>query len=164
MTTRRKFVTTSAGVVLLGTGAVNLLSTLGCGGGGGGNAGSPTPTPVPTQTPVVSGGIMTLPLADWPALSGADGALSFNVAPAGAIIVAHLDAGTTAGSYICLSSTCTHQGCTVVYQASDNQFHCPCHGSVYTNAGIVALGPSVTPLHAYTTTFDGATVTVDLNS
>ena len=160
MTTRRKFVATSAGMVLLGTGAVNLLTTVGCGG----DAGTPGPTPSPTATPNVSGGIMTLPLADWAALAAPDGALSFNGAPAGNVIVAHLDAGTGANSYVCLSSVCTHQSCTVKYQAGSNNFACPCHGSAFSSTGSVLNGPASLPLHAFTTTFDGTNVIVDLNS
>jgi isorenieratene synthase len=40
-----------------------------------------------------------------------------------------------------ISLTCTHQGCTV-HKAADGQFHCPCHGAVFTAAGKVVKGPA----------------------
>jgi carotenoid phi-ring synthase / carotenoid chi-ring synthase len=40
-----------------------------------------------------------------------------------------------------ISLTCTHQGCTVQPQA-DGQFHCPCHGAVFDQAGRVVRAPA----------------------
>lgn len=45
-----------------------------------------------------------------------------------------------------VSAVCTHLGCTVNYFASDNEFHCPCHGSIYTINGKVIHGPAPQPL------------------
>ena len=44
------------------------------------------------------------------------------------------------------SGVCTHLGCTVKYFGTDNQFHCPCHGSVFANDGKVIHGPAPRPL------------------
>jgi cytochrome b6-f complex iron-sulfur subunit len=38
--------------------------------------------------------------------------------------------------------TCTHLGCTVNWQAAQNRFVCPCHGSQYDNQGRVVQGPA----------------------
>lgn len=162
MATRRRFVRTSAGMLLL-SGIVADLA-VGCGSDGGGAAGSPTPTPLPTPTPTISNGIMTLAVADYPSLAQADGSATFNVPSAGAIIVAHLDAQTGATAYVCLTRVCTHQGCLVNYDAGTNGFRCPCHNSTYATNGTNTGGPAPAPLHAYATTFDGTTITVDLNS
>ena len=35
----------------------------------------------------------------------------------------------TAGQVVAFSAICTHQGCVVA--AAGNEFHCPCHGSIY---------------------------------
>jgi cytochrome b6-f complex iron-sulfur subunit len=37
---------------------------------------------------------------------------------------------------------CTHLGCTVAWQAEQNQFVCPCHGSRYDAEGRVTHGPA----------------------
>jgi Rieske Fe-S protein len=47
-----------------------------------------------------------------------------------------------------VSTTCTHEGCTVT--GFDNpQFVCPCHGSRYTTSGSVANGPASQPLRQF---------------
>jgi cytochrome b6-f complex iron-sulfur subunit len=43
-------------------------------------------------------------------------------------------------TYRCLSAVCTHLGCTV--NRADNGYHCPCHGSVFDEQGIVKSGPA----------------------
>jgi cytochrome b6-f complex iron-sulfur subunit len=37
---------------------------------------------------------------------------------------------------------CTHLGCTVQWQAAQNRFVCPCHGSQYDPVGRVVQGPA----------------------
>lgn len=43
-----------------------------------------------------------------------------------------------------LSLTCTHLGCTV--EDKDQEFHCPCHGSIFNADGSVKNGPADEPL------------------
>ncbi len=43
-------------------------------------------------------------------------------------------------TFRCLSSICTHLGCTV--NRSDHGYHCPCHGSVFDEQGTVKGGPA----------------------
>ena len=51
----------------------------------------------------------------------------------------------TAGQVVAFSAICTHQGCVVA--AAGNEFHCPCHGSIYDAAtGEVITGPAINPL------------------
>jgi menaquinol-cytochrome c reductase iron-sulfur subunit len=47
---------------------------------------------------------------------------------------------------IVFSSTCTHLGCGVTYNAEQKQFHCPCHGGVFDEDGRVVAGPPPQPL------------------
>ena len=41
---------------------------------------------------------------------------------------------------------CTHLGCTFPWNANDQQFQCPCHGSLYDPDGKVVRGPAPLPL------------------
>lgn len=43
-------------------------------------------------------------------------------------------------------NNCTHLGCTFPWNANDQQFQCPCHGSRYTPDGVVVRGPANQPL------------------
>lgn len=43
-------------------------------------------------------------------------------------------------TFRCLSSTCTHLGCTV--NRAERGYHCPCHGSVFDDEGTVKSGPA----------------------
>lgn len=35
---------------------------------------------------------------------------------------------------------CTHLGCTVPFAKSEDQFHCPCHGSIYEKTTALVIG------------------------
>lgn len=50
------------------------------------------------------------------------------------------------GNLTILSATCTHQGCTVKWDASEHGWLCPCHGSRYSATGQVVAGPAERPL------------------
>jgi thiosulfate dehydrogenase [quinone] large subunit len=53
------------------------------------------------------------------------------------------------GEYLGFSAVCTHAGCTVNFVQSAEQFHCPCHGSIYSAVtGDVIQGPAPLPLPA----------------
>lgn len=41
-----------------------------------------------------------------------------------------------------LNAVCTHLGCVVPWNGSENKFICPCHGSQYDNTGKVVRGPA----------------------
>jgi cytochrome b6-f complex iron-sulfur subunit len=69
---------------------------------------------------------------------------------------------TSSGTYVALSKTCTHEGTTIGFRTSQNDFLCPNHGSQFTTSGAVKLGPASSPLKTYTATVsaDGNTLTV----
>ncbi len=69
-------------------------------------------------------------------------------------------ARTNAGNYIAVSQTCTHQGVTVVYQASGNVFYCSGHGSKFSESGGVTQGPATAPLKQYMAMLNGTTLRV----
>jgi cytochrome b6-f complex iron-sulfur subunit len=78
----------------------------------------------------------------------------------GSVIVVRTATGNTASSFVALSLICTHQQCTVGYDATDNDFKCPCHGSEYSISGAVTQGPAVNALTKYTVNVSGNTLTV----
>lgn len=41
-----------------------------------------------------------------------------------------------------INAVCTHLGCVVPWNASENKFKCPCHGSQYDSNGKVVRGPA----------------------
>jgi Rieske Fe-S protein len=44
------------------------------------------------------------------------------------------------GKIIAMSASCTHMGCIVQWEESDHQFHCPCHGGLFSEYGQPAAG------------------------
>jgi cytochrome b6-f complex iron-sulfur subunit len=48
-----------------------------------------------------------------------------------------------------VNPTCTHQGCTVGWQAEQKAFVCPCHGSKFDRDGKVNNDPATKPLSTY---------------
>jgi Rieske Fe-S protein len=46
------------------------------------------------------------------------------------------------GQIHALSATCTHQGCTVGFNAAEVTWDCPCHGSRFATDGTVIQGPA----------------------
>ncbi|KAF3774813.1 Cytochrome b6-f complex iron-sulfur subunit [Nymphaea thermarum] len=41
-----------------------------------------------------------------------------------------------------INAICTHLGCIVPWEESENKFMCPCHGSQYDSQGKVVQGPA----------------------
>ncbi len=64
------------------------------------------------------------------------------------------------GSYQAVDSFCTHQGCSVGYNAGQGRLVCPCHGAAFDKRGRVLNPPATRPLKAFTTTADATGVTV----
>lgn len=50
---------------------------------------------------------------------------------------------------IALTSLCPHQGCTVKWNANNQNLACPCHQSTFSKEGEVISGPAVIPLDKY---------------
>jgi cytochrome b6-f complex iron-sulfur subunit len=76
---------------------------------------------------------------------------------ANGVIVVRLNTTT----FEALSATCTHQGCTVGYNASRQTMVCPCHGGTYNaTTGAVISGPPPSALTKYVTTLNGNILTV----
>lgn len=94
-----------------------------------------SPTAAPDAPPV---GDDIAALADVPVGGSIDAKI--NGEPA-------LIAQPTAGQVVAFSAVCTHQQCVVA--AAGDEFHCPCHGSMFDAAtGDVIQGPALEPLTA----------------
>lgn len=108
-----------------------------------GGSGSSTPTPTATSNFTVD--ISTGPLATNGGFQVTKG-----------IIIAR----TTTGTFLAVSSSCTHEGVTLGYDKSGNVFVCPRHNSQFTSTGTVISGPAPSNLKQYQTTLSGTTLTV----
>lgn len=53
-----------------------------------------------------------------------------------------------------INAVCTHLGCVVPWNASEDKFMCPCHGSQYNAEGKVVRGPAPLSLALVHTTVD----------
>ena len=61
-----------------------------------------------------------------------------------------------------LSSTCTHLGCRVSWDAEASVLKCPCHGGVFDKTGAVKAGPPPAPLATLPTRLEGDQVLVEI--
>lgn len=161
--TRRKFLEVGgqtiagASIAVLGGGMLGSCGSGSSGGGGGGNASSSG-----TKIANSSSGVYTFAFADYSALQSAGGSIQFSVsASSGTKNVYVTRVSSTVATTV--STTCTHQGCTLdSYSSSTQNFTCPCHGSVFSSSGAVTSGVATTALTSYLTsvTSSGIQVTI----
>jgi cytochrome b6-f complex iron-sulfur subunit len=71
-------------------------------------------------------------------------------------------ANTGNNVFVALSSTCTHEGCTIGYSLAANNFPCPCHGSIYSVTGSVLNGPAPAAVKSYPVNKTGDILTISL--
>jgi len=74
------------------------------------------------------------------------------------VVITRISSGTD--GFIALSQTCTHQGCTIAYQATSMMFVCPCHGGTYDPNGNVTGGPPTSPVKKYAVTRSNNILTI----
>ncbi|MBV8253742.1 MAG: Rieske 2Fe-2S domain-containing protein [Chitinophaga sp.] len=142
---RREFVT-SLGISLALACAGCLAA---CSGGGYGGGGSATPGGGTARLSVdLNSGLLAI--GDFMISNG--------------IIVIRVAAGNNSNSFVALSSTCTHQNCSVsTYNKATGLIECnaPCgHGSRFTTSGAVNTGPATVSLPTFTVYVYGNTLTV----
>jgi len=68
------------------------------------------------------------------------------------------------GSFMALSRTCTHLGCSVPWDEQKQKFICPCHGSTFDNRGVVLTPPAIRPLDYYKVKVENGLIRVDISS
>jgi len=111
-----------------------------------------TPSPGPGPVPGGSGDLkIDLASPSNSALNTAGGTVLTN-----GVIVAN----TGSSQFVALASACTHAGCTIGYSLANNNFPCPCHGSVFSITGSVLNGPADTPLKSYSVSKTGDILTI----
>lgn len=65
------------------------------------------------------------------------------------------------GSFLALSKTCTHLGCSVPWDEVEKKFICPCHGSSFDLRGVVLTAPATRPLDIYPLRIENGTIRVN---
>ncbi len=66
------------------------------------------------------------------------------------------------GGFMALSLTCSHLGCSVIWDGSKNQFICPCHSSSFDKYGNVINSPAPRPLDYFPIIIEAGKVKIDL--
>jgi Rieske Fe-S protein len=66
------------------------------------------------------------------------------------------------GQVTALSSTCTHLGCRIAWDAEAAVLKCPCHGGRFDRDGAVTAGPPPAPLARFPTRIESGQVMVEL--
>lgn len=140
---RRSLITTAGTATIAGASAL-LLAACSTDGASAGSAGDPA-TP---SAPKAAAGVVVVALSEIPV--GGTKAAKIGTEPV-------LLTQPTAGTVVCYSAICPHQGCTV--GATGKEFACPCHGSKFNSqTGAVITGPAVTGLTAIKVTISGNSV------
>jgi len=134
---------------------VALGSSIGACGGGGGSG----PSNVPQLSIVngnVSGSAVVVQIDSASPLAAVGGAAMVR-SSGGSFLVSR----TAQETFTALTSTCTHETCTITGFDNTN-YVCPCHGSKFTTAGRVINGPASAPLRTVATQFSNNVLTISL--
>ena len=122
-----------------------------CGGGG---TGPSNVAQLSTVTGTVSGRTVAIQIDAGSPLAAVGGAASVRSSGGGFLV-----ARTGPESFTALTSTCTHEACTIT--GFDNSIYvCPCHGSRFTTGGGVVNGPAGAPLRTFATQFSDNVLTI----
>ncbi len=68
------------------------------------------------------------------------------------------------GGLMAISMICTHLGCTVNWDMTDNVFKCPCHASSFDKQGNVIKSPATRALNYHRVQIENGQVFVDLEN
>jgi Rieske Fe-S protein len=69
------------------------------------------------------------------------GSLLYQTPDGRTVNITRQSAGTAAGDFIALSSTCPHLGCQVRWEPQNNRYFCPCHNGTFDPSGKATGGP-----------------------
>lgn len=65
------------------------------------------------------------------------------------VIVGSVILANAKGTLVALSKVCTHEGTTIGYRSTQNDFLCSNHGSEFSTTGAVEVGPAIRALTVY---------------
>ena len=65
--------------------------------------------------------------------------------------------------FIALSRTCTHLGCALSWDKTQEKFICPCHGSTFDRRGTVLTSPAIRPLDFYQVRIENGNIRIDIS-
>jgi cytochrome b6-f complex iron-sulfur subunit len=114
-------------------------------------------TSLPTLTP--ANNQVALDYTKFPGLATPGGSAVVDVSGSFPLVVVRVDDATATAP----SATCTHQGCTLEFESSGKQLHCPCHNANFALSGIALSGPTMIPMPVYAATVGSDAITVDLS-
>ncbi len=104
-------------------------------------------------------GLLRVSLSSLPGLQSINGSVILVVAGATPPLPPVVLTRTGNNTFACVTSICTHAGCTIhTFSSFNNSLDCNCHGSRFSAAGEVLNGPALTPLQSYPAQFDGQDV------
>lgn len=66
------------------------------------------------------------------------------------------------GSFLAMSRTCTHLGCSVPWDEEQEKFICPCHGSTFSLTGEVLTAPAPRPLDTFPVRIEDRVIKVNI--
>jgi len=121
----------------------------------GGCSNSGTALPPASTTSCTGGTCIDLGNGDNSTLASVGGAMVVDIGRDTVVVIR-----SSATEVIALSDVCTHEGCTMDYDANARQLTCPCHGSVFSLAGAVVTGPARTPVKVYTASLAANVITI----
>ena len=125
-----------------------------CGGAGGGGTAPSNFSQLPTINGAVAGSTVQVQVDSSSPLATV-GSAAMVRSSAGLFLVARSGDQT----FTALTSTCTHQTCTINGFDGSN-YVCPCHGSRFTTSGRVVNGPANAPLRTFNTAFANNVLTI----
>lgn len=67
------------------------------------------------------------------------------------------------GSFLAISRTCTHLGCSVPWDEEKHKFICPCHGSTFSLTGEVLTAPAPRPLDTFPVRIENKVIKVNIS-
>lgn len=114
---------------------------------------TPPPTVDQPNGITISGNTITVNLSIQTRLAVAGGWLLLDTAKT---LVANLN-----GTFVAMTSVCTHSGCADSWTFTNSRFTCTCHNSIFDTAGKVLQGPATAPLKVYTASVSGTTLTIN---